>query len=134
MIEREYIIDDYVQVGKKKFMLNMNTYRNACYHLLSDAKINFKNQLLLTYPELLKIKAHQLKLSYIIFPHNAGLFDTRNITTVVDKFFLDALVTAGTIPDDNYLIVQYDAPDTVFNGIPSSEQKNKKILIKCKFF
>lgn len=133
MIEREYIIDDYVMVGKKKFMLNLNIYRNACYHELNQAKINFKDQLLLTYPELLKIKAHQLKLSYIIFPHNAGLFDIGNLIAVVDKFFLDALVTAGTIKDDNYLIAQYDAPNTVYNGI-SRDQKNKKILIKCKFF
>lgn len=133
MIEREYIINDYIMVGKKKFQLNMNTYRNAHYHELSDAKINFKDQLLLTYPELRKIKAHQLKVSYIIFPHNTGLFDTQNIISVVDKFFLDALVTAETIPDDNYLIVQYDAPATVYNGI-SREQKNKKIMIRCKFF
>jgi len=133
MIEREYIIDDYVMVGNKKFMLNLNAYRNACFHLLSDAKINFKNELLLTYPELRKIKAHQLKLNYTIFPHNAGLFDTGNIIAVVDKFFLDALKIAGCIPDDNYLIVQYDAPPTVFNGI-ARENKCKKIVIKCEFF
>ena len=129
MIEREYLVNDYVLVGGKRFALNLNTYRNACYHVLNQAKINFKNELLLTYSELLKLKFNKVKITYIIIPHNKQLFDTKNIESIVDKFFCDALVECGIIPDDNYTVVSYGAPEV------SEIVKNncKKILIKCEF-
>ena len=35
----------YVYVGKKKFMLNMNDYRNAHYQVLNKAKVEYKRLL-----------------------------------------------------------------------------------------
>jgi len=130
MIQREYLVNDYVLVGGKRFALNLNTYRNAHYHVLSDAKINFKNELLTTNPELLKLKFNKVKITYTIIPNDKRLFDTKNIESIVDKFFCDALVESGIIPDDNYNYVSYGAPEVS----EIIKNKCKKILIKATFF
>jgi hypothetical protein len=110
MLDKEFIIPARLQVGKKVFALNLNGYRNAHFQTLNNAKKNFKVLLYNTYPEILLIRAQSVIVQYKITPHNKRLFDTQNIISVVDKFFLDALVEAGTIPDDNYKIVTYHAP------------------------
>ena len=110
MIEKDFVIPARLQVGKKVFALNLNTYRNAHFQVLNNAKKIFKNQLYSDYPELFKIRAESVIIQYQITPHNKKLFDTQNILSIVDKFFLDALVESGTIPDDNYTIVTYRAP------------------------
>jgi hypothetical protein len=110
MLDKEFIIPSRVQVGNKVFALNLNGYRNAHFQTLNNAKKNFKVLLYNTYPEILSIRAQSVIVQYKITPHNKRLFDTQNIISVVDKFFLDALVEAGTIPDDNYKVVTYHAP------------------------
>jgi hypothetical protein len=110
MLDKEFIIPARLQVGNKVFALNLNTYRNAHFQTLNNAKKNFKILLYNTYPEILLIRAKSVIVQYKITPHNKRLFDTQNIISIVDKFFLDALVEAGTIPDDNYKIVTYHAP------------------------
>jgi hypothetical protein len=110
MLDKEFIIPVRLQVGNKVFALNLNTYRNAHFQTLNNAKKNFKVLLYNTYPEILLIRAQSVIVQYKITPHNKRLFDTQNIISVVDKFFLDALVEAGTIPDDNYKVVTYHAP------------------------
>lgn len=110
MLDKEFIIPARLQVGNKVFALNLNTYRNAHFQTLNNAKKNFKILLYNTYPEILLIRAQSVIVQYKITPHNNRLFDTQNIISVVDKFFLDALVEAGTIPDDNYKVVTYHAP------------------------
>jgi hypothetical protein len=110
MLDKEFIIPARLQVGNKVFALNLNGYRNAHFQTLNNAKKNFKVLLYNTYPEILSIRAQSVIVQYKITPHNKRLFDTQNIVSIVDKFFLDALVDAGTIPDDNYKIVTYRAP------------------------
>lgn len=110
MLDKEFIIPARLQVGNKIFALNLNAYRNAHFQTLNNAKKNFKVLLYNTYPEILLIRAQSVIVQYKITPHNNRMFDTQNIISVVDKFFLDALVEAGTIPDDNYKIVTYHAP------------------------
>jgi hypothetical protein len=110
VLDKDFIIPARLQVGNKVFALNLNGYRNAHFQTLNNAKKNFKVLLYNTYPEILSIRAQSVIVQYKITPHNKRLFDTQNIISVVDKFFLDALVEAGTIPDDNYKIVTYHAP------------------------
>lgn len=131
MITKTFIVDDFVMVGNKKFALNLNVYRNAHYQTLNKAKIIFKNQLLADYPEIQEIKAHQVKIGYYIERCDNRIFDTMNIISIVDKFFLDALVEFKCISDDNYKYVTYESPSV------SSEIKkisNKKIHIFCAFY
>lgn len=131
MITKTFIVDDFVMVGNKKFALNLNVYRNAHYQTLNKAKIIFKNQLLADYPELTRIKAQRVEIEYYIERCDKRVFDTMNIISIVDKFFLDALVEFGCIHDDNYNYVSYKAP-----SVSSEIEKmpNKKIYIFCTFY
>lgn len=131
MITKTFIVDDYVMVGDKKFSLNLNVYRNAHYQTLNKAKIIFKNQLLADYPELKKINASKIEVGYLIERCDNKKFDTMNVISIVDKFFLDALVELGCIPDDDYNCVRYKVIQT--SAYPE-KMPNKKIHIFCTFF
>ena len=82
------------------FYLNMNEYRNASFHELSDMKIKFaemvKDQIALC-PQF-----DWVEFRYVLFPGSAREMDTNNICSIVDKFFCDAFVKAGKLFDDNY--------------------------------
>lgn len=84
------------------FQLNLNTYRNTHYQTLSQAKRAFMP---IGIPE--GFKAKKIRLTYHIQKKTKRRFDTGNIFSIVDKFFLDWLVTAGYIPDDNCDVVEY---------------------------
>ena len=130
MIEKIFIVDDFVMVGRKKFALNLNTYRNAHFHVLNQAKKQFMVSLFVEHIDFLNHKFQGVKITYTIIPHNKVMFDTQNVLSIVDKFFCDALVESGIIPDDNYNYVSYGAPelgDIVKNNC-------KKIICKCEFF
>jgi Holliday junction resolvase RusA-like endonuclease len=47
----------------------------------------------------------KIALRLDIYPQNRRLFDIDNIASVHCKFFLDALVSAKKLEDDNYLFV-----------------------------
>ena len=131
MLSKIFIVDDYVMVGNKKFSLNLNDYRNTHYQVLNKAKIIFKNQLLINYPELARIKAQRIEIQYFIERCDNRIFDTKNVESIVDKFFCDALVESGCIPDDNYNYVSYKAP-RVSDYV--TKMPNKKIHIFCNFY
>lgn len=44
-------------------------------------------------------------IRYVLFVGTKRLCDVANVCSVVDKFFLDALVESGKLPDDNYQYV-----------------------------
>lgn len=131
MITKTFIVDDYVMVGNKKFALNLNDYRNTHYQVLNKAKIIFKNQLLINYPELTRIKAQRVEIEYYIERCDNRKFDIMNVISIVDKFFCDALVEVGCIHDDNYNYVSYKAP-RVSDYV--SKMPDKKIHIFCNFY
>lgn len=86
--------------GKTNFALNMNQYRNAHHMTLNKAKVMFK-ELVSPLVSALPVM-ERVKLTYTVFPKTAQLFDIGNVCCVVDKFFSDALVELGRLPDDNY--------------------------------
>ena len=92
-----------VQLGKSgaKFALNLNTYRNAHYHTLNNAKIAFKEQMAKQIRQLPSI-THRVLIRYFLYPRTQRLCDVANICSIVDKFFCDALVEMGHLPEDNY--------------------------------
>ena len=78
----------------------MNQYRNAHHMTLNKAKAVFKEQMT---PEILKLPDFEVvKLSYILHCRTKHLQDVSNPCSIVDKFFSDALVELGKLPDDNY--------------------------------
>ena len=89
------------QSKKKFFSLNLNIYRNAHHFTLNKAKVEYKAYLqkqLATLPIM-----ERIELIFTLFPKTKRLCDISNVLSIHDKFFCDALVEAGKIPDDNYL-------------------------------
>jgi len=125
----KFEVDDFVMVGNKKIKLNLNVYRNLHYRENNNAKKIFKNNLILKYPELQTIKAKKVIISYMVETFDNRKFDTMNIVTVVDKYFLDALTGSGVIPDDDYLHVEYEE---IFS-VKKNGKGDKKIYIFCTF-
>lgn len=93
-----------VQVSSKKhFILNLNQYRNTHFLVLNKAKVVFKE---LVNPSLADLPSMQkIFIVYEVFPPSKRLSDVANFCSIVDKFFSDALVEAGKLPDDNFTVV-----------------------------
>jgi len=89
---------------KKKFILNLNVYRNTNRFALGNAKIKYtevmKDQIS-TLPIL-----ERLELVYVLFPKTRRLTDISNVTCIHDKFFCDALIKYGRLPDDDYRYIK----------------------------
>lgn len=91
----------YVLLGKdpKHWILNLNNYRNWHYRTSNSIKIKFKelmkDQLFGTYIDT------PVKLTFIYFKGRNGKSDRANVLSIHEKFFCDALVEYGCIPDDN---------------------------------
>ena len=85
----------------KKVMLNMNVYRNLHHALNSQAKKLFAPI------KSMPFKADTIEISYTVLKPTKRKYDTMNIVSVVDKFFLDWLVDQGMIPDDTCDRVSY---------------------------
>jgi hypothetical protein len=85
--------------------LNLNWYRNAHHHETAKAKTLFHP---IEVPDF--FKADRIKITYSAERKSNVLYDLMNVISIVDKFFLDWLVSHEYIPDDNRTIVFYGAP------------------------
>lgn len=96
-----------VPVSKnKKFMINMNEYRNVFYQTLDKAKKEYKGimrEQILALPRM-----DRVSIDYEIVVGDKRIRDGNNIQSVTSKFFLDALVEFGIIKDDNMSIVVHE--------------------------
>lgn len=84
----------------KGWTLNLNQYRNTHFRTLNTVKINYK----LWMEKQIKDgpKYNKIACIYTVYPPNKRLFDIGNVCCVHQKFFEDALVELGKLPDDNY--------------------------------
>jgi hypothetical protein len=84
----------------KKISLGLNWYRNAQFFESNAVKVLFKE---LVGKELLALGKiapfHRISATYTFY--FARKCDTGNFFSVIEKFFLDALVEMGLLPDDN---------------------------------
>lgn len=86
--------------GKRKFILNLNTFRNAHYQVLNKAKINYKA---IIAEQVLKLPMmRHITIHYTLYPGTKRRTDIGNVIAIHRKFIEDALVELGRIPDDNY--------------------------------
>ncbi len=91
-----------VQVSKKrKFILNLNTYRNTHFHVLNKAKVVYKS-LITSQIEALSLYT-RVKIIYTYYPKTKRRTDLGNVLSVHQKFFEDAFVEGKKIEDDDYL-------------------------------
>lgn len=89
-----------VNKGGELESLNLNVYRNLHFYKLNFQKKafhDFVKPLLSGLPPMEAISLH-----YQINPKGGSRLDTMNVGSVVDKFFSDALVLCGIVPDDDY--------------------------------
>lgn len=86
--------------NKKSWALNLNLYRNTHYRSLNAYKRLFNLEV---EPILKDLPVfNKITLTYRLYPKTRREMDIANVLTVVDKFFSDALVEFGKLPDDNY--------------------------------
>ena len=110
-----------VSIKGKTFNLNLNVYRNTSFRELSSWKKLFSIEvepLIKHLPTMNKIR-----IEYRLYPASARTMDVSNICCIVDKFFTDALVESGKIPDDSYKHL-----DQVLYTYGSVSQNNPHVL------
>ena len=83
----------------KSWILNLNQYRNTYFRTLNTVKINYK----LAMEKQIKSSPSYDKIGcmYTVFPASKRSFDLGNVCCIHQKFFEDALVEYGKLPDDN---------------------------------
>ncbi len=96
------ILPTYLTYGiknPKNFHLNLNVYRNASFHLLSDMKVRFSE---IVAPRISHLPMmDQIRISYYLVNGTRKEPDVANVCCIVDKFFCDVLSKEKKIPDDN---------------------------------
>ena len=87
----------------RKVMLNMNTNWNR--FLYQECKKLF-------YPIYYeRFRANKIMITYFVEKKHKRSFDTRNITSIVDKFLCDWLQEENMIPDDSFKNVRHGGDD-----------------------
>ena len=86
---------------KKKFILNLNNYRNAHYRVLSTAKRIYSDNLV---PRLEGFDSFSepVTLTYTYYARSNRRLDISNPCSIIDKFACDALVKAEILEDDSF--------------------------------
>ena len=87
----------------KKFIPNLNNYRNAHYRILSSAKRIYSENLVAELNEWsLKPKfKNPVTLEYVYYAKSNRRVDVSNPCSIIDKFTCDALVKAEILEDDS---------------------------------
>ena len=104
--------------------LNLNWYRNAHHHELSDAKLLFQPLEIPTH-----FTADKIKVSYSAERISCIKYDVMNVLSIVDKFFLDWLVIGNYIQDDNLNIVSYGSFEADNGNFSDRVIANVEILL-----
>ena len=109
---------------KRKFILNLNNYRNTHYRILNGVKIKYK-EFMKEQILSLKSKLNKCCIIYTVYKGDKRNFDIGNICSVHQKFFEDALVELGRLEDDRYINI----PMCVFcmGGI---DPENPRVVIE----
>lgn len=98
-----------IAVGRKKFILNLNNFRNAHYITLNRAKALYKEYMKKQINQLPQL-APPLTVTYTVFKGDRRVCDVGNICSIHQKFFEDALVELGKLRDDNHVLI----PKTIY--------------------
>lgn len=87
----------------KKFILNLNNYRNAHYRVLSSAKRIYSENLVAEINEWSSIPKYKkpVTLEYVYYAKSNRRVDVSNPCSIIDKFTCDALVKAKILEDDS---------------------------------
>lgn len=96
-----------VKVKDRKYILNLNTYRNTHHFTLNEAKASFsalvKKQLAGMDRDTPTTLNPPIFLGITIFP--ARKCDLANVQAIVEKFVADSIVESGMLTDDNCEVI-----------------------------
>jgi hypothetical protein len=91
------------KTGKHKFFIcNLNNYRNIHYRILNEAKKLYEKFVIMLLNNIKGFKANKIEITYTFVPNSNRRLDPGNYRSIVEKFFLDALVKTNFIPDDSF--------------------------------
>lgn len=98
------ILPLYIEIPRKtkkdkKWILNMNNYRNTHYRVCNEAKIAYSKLIAELVDEVYKFEKCKLEFKY--FHKNKGRVDKSNPCSVIEKFACDALTELGFWDDDD---------------------------------
>lgn len=83
----------------KKYTINLNYYRNWNRWAESDVKKAYQSEI---RPQIMGLKFYRpIKLKFVHHKANRRKTDRSNFLSIHEKYFCDALVECGCIPDDN---------------------------------
>ncbi len=112
---------------KKKFILNLNNYRNAHYRVLSIAKKVYTENLVERIKDYSRFD-DPVSLEYVYYAKSNRRLDVSNPCSIIDKFTCDALVKAEIIEDDSFK--QIKKVSYVFGGVDKNNPRCE-LTIKC---
>ena len=93
------IVLGMTKAGKiREFNLNLNAYRNAYFRTLNESKHKYKELIEDQLKD--KPKYKRVAIVYKVFKGDARRYDIGNIISIHQKYFEDALVECGKLPDD----------------------------------
>jgi len=71
------------------------------YIVLNQAKVLYTAAI---HPQIKDLTPQKtMRCRYILYPATDRITDTHNVCCVHEKFFMDAIIKTGILPDDNYL-------------------------------
>lgn len=89
-----------VMVGNKAIPISLNHYRNGYHHQLNKAKILYKEYVANQLKGLILVPP--VTLLFVYFAPDKRVRDLGNMLAIHEKYFSDALVELGCLPDDSY--------------------------------
>lgn len=118
----------YFDIGKKKikrYYINLNQYRNWHFIVNNNIKKLYKDTI---YPQIYFLKFERpIELHFILHKKDKRKIDRANPLSIHEKFFCDALVESGCIPDDND---EFVVKTTYTTGEINKENPHVEIIIK----
>lgn len=95
----------HITTGKvkiKKNYINLNQYRNWHYQVNNNIKIAYKEIAEVKLKELgIDSFKNRIRLTFTLWKRDKRRGDRANPLSIHEKFFCDALVECGAMPDDN---------------------------------
>ena len=119
-----YYTIKYKTKKDKQILVWLNFYRNAHYMLSNKIKKHYHQ---LVAEQVKNTKYTQITLKYKVFIKRKNT-DYHNIRSIVEKFFLDALVENWNIKDDSFDYVKGDECEVFLD----KEDPRIEILINNK--
>jgi len=87
------------KVDGKSYRLNLNQYRNWQHNVSNSLKVKYKELVSAQFEGV--VIQPPVTIKFVLYNDSNRRIDRANVCCIHEKFFCDALVEAGCLPDDN---------------------------------